>query len=91
MLNQLIAAIILLLIQNASEIIYYTCAIFDFPILTQYLFHNNEIFFYIYHALYKLDPKKIMFENYCLINAKLFQPTFNYSKFHTMTYFVKCI
>ena len=43
------------------------------------------------HTLYKLDKTKIAFENHCPINAKLFQPTFNYQKFHAMTHFVKCI
>ena len=43
------------------------------------------------HALYKLDKTKIVFENHCLIDAKLFQPNFNYPKFHAMTNFVKCI
>ena len=43
------------------------------------------------HALYKLDKIKIAFENHRLINIKLFQPTFNYPKFHTMTHFVQCI
>ncbi len=43
------------------------------------------------HTLYRLDKTKIMFENYCLIDAKLFRPTFNYRKFHTITHFVKYI
>ncbi len=43
------------------------------------------------HALYRLDKTKIAFENHYLIDTKLFQPTFNYPKFHAMTYFVKYI
>ena len=58
---------------------------------TQLLLHNNETLFYIEHALYKLDKTKIAFENYCLINVKLFQPTFNYPKFHIIIHFVQYI
>lgn len=43
------------------------------------------------HALYRLDKTKIAFENHCPINVKLFQPTFNYSKFYAITHFIKCI
>ena len=45
----------------------------------------------MYHALYILYNKKIVFENHCPIHAKLFRPTFNYQKFYTITYFIKCI
>ena len=57
----------------------------------QYLLHNDETLFYMDHALYMLDKIKIAFENYCAIDAKLFQTTFNYLKLHAMTYFVKFI
>lgn len=43
------------------------------------------------HALYKLDKTKIIFENYCFIEIKLFQLTFNYLNFHAITYFIKYI
>lgn len=43
------------------------------------------------HALYKLNKTKIVFDNHYPIEAKLFQPTFNYLKFHAITHFVKCI
>ena len=59
--------------------------------LIQYPSHNNKIPSYMDHALYRLDKTKIVFENYYLIDAKLFQPTFNYPKFFTITHFVKCI
>ena len=91
MIKQSIATATLVLIQDAPEIIYYAHAIFDFTILAQYPLDNNEILFYMEHALYRLDNTKIAFENYCPINAKLFQPTFNYLKFYTMIHFVKCI
>ena len=42
------------------------------------------------HALYRLNKTKIAFENYCPIDAKLFQPTFDYPKFHAMIHIVKC-
>ena len=91
MVQQLIAAATLLLMHNALKAIYCARAILDFTILAQYQLHDNETLFYMEHALYKLDKIKIAFENHRLINIKLFQPTFNYPKFHTMTYFVQCI
>lgn len=53
--------------------------------------YNNETLFYTKHALYRFDKTKIAFENYYLIDIKLFQPTFNYSKVYAITHFVKCI
>ena len=91
MVKQLIAATNPLLIQDALEKIHCTCAILDFTMLAQYLSHNNETLSYIDHALYRLNKTKIVFENHCPIDVKLFSPTFNYPKFHTMTNFVKCI
>lgn len=43
------------------------------------------------YALYRLKKTKIIFKNYCLIDANLFRPTFNYPKFYFITYFIKCI
>lgn len=43
------------------------------------------------YALYRLEKTKIAFENYCLIDTKLHQLTFNYSKFHAISYFVQYI
>lgn len=83
--KQLIAGITLLPIQNLSGIIYYTCAVLDFTILAQYLFHDNEIFSYMEHALHRFDKTKTVFGNHCLIDAKLLQPNFNYPKFHAIT------
>lgn len=72
MVKQLIMAVTFLLIQNVSEAIYYICAIFNFTMLVYYLLHNNKTLFYINYALYRLDKKKIVFENYCSIKTKLF-------------------
>ncbi len=91
MVKQLIAAATPLLIQDAPEIIHCARAILDFTMLAQYPLHDDKTLFYMEHVLYRLDKTKIAFENYRPINAKLFRPTFNYPKFHTMTYFVKCI
>ena len=43
------------------------------------------------HPLYKLEKTKIAFEHYRPIDSKLCRPTFNYSKFHTVTHFAQCI
>lgn len=39
------------------------------------------------HALYKLEKTKIVFEQDWSIDFKLYQPSFNFSKFHAMSYF----
>lgn len=43
------------------------------------------------YIIYRLEKTKIAFENYQPINLKLCQPTFNYRKFYTISYFVQCI
>ena len=43
------------------------------------------------HALYKLHKIKIVFENHCLIIAKLLEQTLNHPKFHAIIHFVKCL
>ena len=43
------------------------------------------------HALYRFEKTKIAFEYPRPIDSKLCQPTFNYSKFHAVTYFAQCI
>ncbi len=91
MVKQFIAAATSLLIQDAPKIIYCAHTILNFTMLAQYLLYNNETIFYMEHILYRLDKTKIGFENHRLIDAKLFQPTFNYLKFSAMTYFVKYI
>ena len=91
MIKQLIVAANFLLIQDELKTIYYACAIFDFIILAQYLLYNDETLFYIEHTLYRLNKTKIAFENYYLINIKLFQPTFNYPKFYAITHFIQYI
>ena len=91
MVKQLIATATFLLIQDASKTIYCIYAILNFIILAQYPLYDNKIFFYMDYALYRLDKTKITFENYCPINVKLFQPTFNYPKFYAIIYFVNGI
>ncbi len=59
--------------------------------LIQYPLHNNKTLSYIEYTLYRLDKTKNVFENHYPIEAKLFRPTFNYSKFYAITHFVKCI
>lgn len=71
MIKQLIAAADLLLIQDVSELIYCICVIINFTILAQYSLHNDETFFYIENALYRLDKIKMVFKNHCLIDVKL--------------------
>ena len=57
----------------------------------QYPLYNNKIFLYIKYALYKLNKRKLTFENLDLIDLKLFQLIFNYLKFYAITHFVYCI
>ena len=91
MIKQLIVAAMLLLIYDAPEVIQSTRAILDFIILAQYVLHDEETLRYIKHALYRLEKTKIAFEQYWPIDSKVCQPTFNYSKFHTISHFVQYI
>ena len=43
------------------------------------------------HALYRLEKTKIAFKHHWPIDSKLYQPTFNYPKFHAVTHFAQCI
>ena len=54
-------------------------------------FNANKTLWYMEHALYKLKKTKIAFKHYRLIDSKLCQLTFNYPKFHAVTYFTRCI
>lgn len=60
-------------------------------LLTQDVSYDNNTLSYIRHVLYKLEKIKIVFEQHQLIDVKLYQPTFNYSKFYTISHFVQCI
>ena len=62
MVKQLIVAATPLLIQNAPEPIQCAQAILDFTMLTQYVSHDDEMLWYIEHALYRLEKRKIAFE-----------------------------
>lgn len=59
--------------------------------LAQFPLHNNKIFLYMNHILYRYEKTKIVFENYSSINRKRFWPTLNNLKFYIITYFIKCI
>lgn len=76
--KKLIIVAILLLIQDIIKIIYYIYIFFNF---LKYLL--SIYYTIIKHILY------ILFQNYYLIDAKLFQLIFNYLKFYTIIHFVK--
>ncbi len=59
--------------------------------LAQYVSHDDEMLCYIEHALYRLENIKIAFEHHRLSDSKLCWPTFNYFKFHAISYFVQYI
>ena len=80
-----------LLIYDAPETIRCAQAIFDFIILAQYVLYDNEMLCYMEHAFYRLEKTKIAFEYHRPINSKLYQPNFNYFKFHTISHLVQCI
>ena len=88
MVKPLIMAATILLIHDVPEVIQYTCAILDNTMLAHYVLHNNKMLCYMEHALYRLEKTKIAFEHPWLIDSKLYQPMFNYSKFHAICYFV---
>ena len=81
----------LLAIYNTLETIQCTQAILNFIILAQYILHDNKTICYIKYALYRLENTKITFEYHRSIDCKLYQPNFNYSKFHTISHYVQCI
>lgn len=87
----MIIATFFLQIQDVPKIIHYIFAIFDFTMFIQYLLYNNKTPLDIKYALYILNKTKIVFENYHLIDPKLFQLKFNYPKFYVITYFIQCI
>ena len=43
------------------------------------------------HILHRLEKIKIAFEDYRLIDHKLYQLTFNYPKFHAISHFIQHI
>ena len=81
----------LLLIYDALEAIQYARTILDFIMLTQYVSNDEETLHYMEYALYKMKKTKITFEQYRPIDSKLCRLTFNYPKFHAISYFVQCI
>lgn len=70
-IKQLIAIASFLLIQDILKTIYYTCIVFDFTILAQYLLQDNKTLYYIDNTFHKIN-KKITFKNYYVIDTKLF-------------------
>ncbi len=91
MVKQLIAVATPLPIHDAPEAIQCAQAILDFTMLAQYVSYDNETLRYMEHALYRLEKTKIAFEHHWLIDPKLYQPVFNYPKFHAISHFVQCI
>ncbi len=59
--------------------------------LAQYVSYDNETLRYIEHVLYRLENTRIAFEHHQPIDSKLCPPTFNYPKFHAISYFVQYI
>lgn len=70
--KQLIIVATPLLIQDAPKAIYYICTILNFTMLVQYLLHNNKTLLYMDYAFSRLEKTQIAFENFCLIEKKLF-------------------
>ena len=87
MIKLIIVAATSLLVDDNSETIQYTQAILDFTILAKYILHNNKTLCYIKRVLYRLEKTRIAFEHHWPIDSKLYQPTFNYSKFYTISHF----
>ena len=65
-------AVTFLLIHDADETISSTQAILDIIILVQYVLYNKEMLCYMKHILCRLEKTKIIFEQYQLINFKLY-------------------
>ena len=91
MVKQRIVAATPFPIHDAPEAIQCARAILDFAMLAQYVSHDEETLCYMEHAFYRLEKTKIAFEQHRLINSKLCQQTFHYSKFHAISHFIQYI
>ena len=88
MAKQVIVSATPLLIHNTPEAIQYSWVILDFIMLAQYISHDNKMLRYIEYVLYRLKKTNIAFEHHRQTNYKLYQPIFNYLKFHAISYLV---
>ena len=53
--------------------------------------YNDKTLYYMKHTLYRLEKTKITFKYYWPNDSKLCRPSFKYSKFYTISYFIQYI
>ena len=88
MVKLLIMLAIPLLIHNTPEAIQCTQAILDYIMMAQSILYDDKTFRYIKHILFRLEKTKMVFEFHRPINFKLYQPSFNYPKFHAISHYI---
>ncbi len=81
---QLISVIASLLIMRASAAIHFAWAVIDFVILAQYHLHDEEIFWYLEHALFQLNKLKNVFRHLWSERSDTDVNHFNISKLHAI-------
>ncbi len=88
---QFISVIVLLLITRAFAAIHFAQAMIDFVILAQYHLHDEEILWYLEHALFWLNKLKNVFHHLQSESSNTDVNHFNISKLHAMTYYASQI
>jgi len=88
---QLISIIASLLITRTFAAIYFVWAVIDFVILTQYYLHDEEILWYLEHALFWLNKLKNVFHHLWSEHSNTDVDHFNILKLHAMTHYASQI
>jgi len=88
---QFISVIASLLIIRAFAAIHFAQAMIDFVILAQYHLHDEEILWYLEHALFRLNKLKNVFHHLWSEHSNTDVNHFNISKLHAMTHYASQI
>ncbi len=88
---QFISIIASLLITKASAAIHFTQAVINFVILAQYYSHDEEILWYLEHALFWLNKLKNVFHHLWSEHSDTNVDYFNISKLHVMIHYASQI
>jgi hypothetical protein len=89
--RQIISMITSLLIKKWSNVLKFFRVLFDFILMTQYRFHDDNILFYLDHALYRINAFKHEFRDLRSQNKNIEEDHFNFLKFHVMSHYSEFI
>jgi hypothetical protein len=90
-IRQLIPVIAPLLSTKEPGAIHCARTIVDFILLAQYKTHDDEMFEYLDHALYRIDRTKAVFKQFHPVDKATDEGHFNFPKFHAMTHYASGI